>query len=61
VELRPARRFDIGMGPGEGGKVDVLGGLVGLVVDARGRPFRLPTDSDQRRRLLNRWIWDVGG
>lgn len=61
LEIRPSRRFDIGMGPGQGGKVEVMGGLVGLMVDARGRPLRLPANSDQRRRLLNRWIWDVGG
>lgn len=61
LEIRPNRRFDIGMGPGRGGKVDVLGGLVGLVVDARGRPLTLPSDPDQRRRTLNGWIWDVGG
>jgi hypothetical protein len=61
LEIRPNRRFDIGMGPGRGGKVEVLGGLVGLVVDARGRPLTLPSDPDQRRRTLNGWIWDVGG
>jgi hypothetical protein len=61
LEIRPGRRFDIGMGPGEGGKVEVLGGLLGLVVDARGRPLTLPENSDTRRRLLNRWLWDVGG
>jgi hypothetical protein len=61
LEIRPSRRFDIGMGPGEGGKVEVLGGLLGLVVDARGRPLVLPKNGDVRRRLLNRWLWDVGG
>lgn len=61
LEVRPTRRFDIGMGPGQGGKVEVLGGMVGLVVDARGRPLRLPANPEQRRRLLHRWIWDVGG
>lgn len=61
IEIRPGRRFDIGMGPGQGGKVEVLGGLVGLIVDARGRPLTLPENVDQRRRVLNRWLWDVGG
>jgi hypothetical protein len=61
LEIRPSRRFDVGMGPGQGGKVEVLGGLVGLVVDARGRPLKLPQDPDLRRRTLNGWIWDVGG
>jgi hypothetical protein len=61
LEIRPYRRFDIGMGPGQGGKVEVLGGLVGLVVDTRGRPLVLPKGADQRRRALRRWALDVGG
>ncbi|MFN2111349.1 MAG: hypothetical protein ACK2UI_16960, partial [Anaerolineae bacterium] len=61
LELRPNRRFDVGLGFGRGGKVQAIGGLVGLVVDARGRPLTLPEDPDQRRRALHGWIWDVGG
>lgn len=61
LELRPGRRFDIGLGPGRGGAVHAIGGLVGLIVDARGRPLTLPDNPDQRHRLLNRWLWDVGG
>ena len=61
LEIRLHRRFDIGMGPGQGGRVEVLGGLAGLIVDARGRPLALPKQPDQRRRLLKRWLWDVGG
>ncbi|MGC9467795.1 MAG: glutamate mutase L [Anaerolineae bacterium] len=61
LEIRPSRRFDVGMGPGQGGKVGVMGGLAGLVVDARGRPLVLPGNPDKRRRALSRWIYDVGG
>ncbi|MGC9522261.1 MAG: glutamate mutase L [Anaerolineae bacterium] len=61
LEIRPGRRFDVGIGPGQGGSVEVHGGLVGLVVDARGRPLTLPANPDRRRRSLNRWLWDVGG
>ncbi|HNT74728.1 MAG TPA: glutamate mutase L [Anaerolineae bacterium] len=61
LELRPSRRFDVGLGPGRGGAVQAIGGLVGLIVDARGRPLVLPDNVDQRHRLLNRWLWDVGG
>jgi hypothetical protein len=62
LELKPVGRFDIGLGgPGRGGKVQAIGGLVGLVVDGRGRPLRLPVDPDERRRRLHRWVWDVGG
>lgn len=61
LTLRVNRRFDIGLGPGRGGKVEVIGGLVGLVIDARGRPLILPQDPDKRRRSLRRWFWDLGG
>ncbi|MBN1874921.1 MAG: glutamate mutase L [Anaerolineae bacterium] len=61
LEIKPSRRIDIGLGVGRGGTVQATGGLVGLVVDARGRPLELPEDPDKRRTLLNRWIWDVGG
>jgi hypothetical protein len=33
----------------------------GLVVDARGRPFTLPRDVADRRSLMRKWLWDMGG
>ncbi len=32
------------------------GGVVGLILDARGRPLVLPDDDNQRRRRLLQWI-----
>jgi hypothetical protein len=62
VELRPARRFDVGLGgPGKGGKRRVSGGLAGLIIDARGRPLRLPDEPEQRQSQIRQWLWDVGG
>ncbi len=62
LHLKPARSVDVGLGgPGKGGKIQALGGLVGLVVDGRGRPLDLPADAEERHPLLRRWIWDVGG
>ena len=62
LELKPARSVDVGLGgPGKGGTIQALGGLVGLVVDGRGRPLDLPAEADERHKLLRRWIWDVGG
>lgn len=61
VSLKPSHRFDVGFGPGRGGKVQAIGGLIGLVVDARGRPLMLPADPTRRRRQLHNWLWDVGG
>ncbi|HEX6387600.1 MAG TPA: glutamate mutase L, partial [Anaerolineae bacterium] len=60
VSLQPARRFDIGFGPGQGRTVTLRGGAVGLVVDARGRPLSLPQDEATRREKVRQWLWDMG-
>lgn len=39
----------------------IFGGGFGLVVDARGRPLRLPFGQDARRQLLNRWLASLKG
>lgn len=61
LELRPLRRADIGLGPGKGADLDVPGSLLGIVIDARGRPLNLPAEPDQRRELLKKWLTTVGG
>jgi len=62
LELRPLRHFDVGLGgPGKAGQRRVSGGLVGLIIDARGRPLRLPRDPELRQRQMQKWLWDVGG
>ncbi|MGB9777285.1 MAG: glutamate mutase L [Anaerolineae bacterium] len=61
LELRPRGRIDVGLGPGRGGKRRVRGGLVGLMVDARGRPLQLPADPYTRMAQVQQWLWDVGG
>ncbi len=62
VTVKPTGRFDIGFGPGQGKKMTLTGGLVGgLVIDARGRPFTLPRDVADRRSLMRKWLWDMGG
>jgi hypothetical protein len=59
--LEPARRVDVGFGRGQGKKITIHGGTVGLVIDARGRPLELPKDQEKRQALLQRWRWDMGG
>ncbi|MDW8067713.1 MAG: glutamate mutase L [Anaerolineae bacterium] len=61
LEIRPRGRIDVGLGPGRGGKRRVRGGLVGLIVDARGRPLQLPTDPYARMAQIQQWLWDMGG
>ena len=61
LDLEPERKTDIGFGErGKGGRLKVLGGSLGVVIDARGRAIRLPEDDDLRVDELQRWIWTLG-
>jgi hypothetical protein len=58
IYLRPLHRFDVGMGgAGRGGRLRVVGGALGVIIDARGRPISLPEDPARRRELLTKWRW----
>jgi hypothetical protein len=62
LHLRPLHRFDVGMGgAGRGGSIRVTGGVLGVVIDARGRPLRLPADSGRRRELFKKWQKTLSG
>jgi uncharacterized protein (TIGR01319 family) len=56
VAVEPARGFDLGAGPGKHVERQVRGGTVGLVLDARGRPLRLPGDTAACRAAMTRWV-----
>ena len=55
LKLQPSRRFDLGTGNGNPIETEVIGGVVGLVVDTRGRPLEIPTDSELRVAQLAKW------
>ena len=55
VKLQPARKYDVGAGRGTLLETDVMGGVVGLVVDTRGRPLEISTNSTQRVSQLTKW------
>jgi hypothetical protein len=62
LQLQPLHRADIGMGgAGRGGGLRVTGGELGVIVDARGRPLRLPEDPVRRREEMKKWLWTLGG
>ena len=54
--IHPEKGFDVGNGRGKSIDVQLKGGVVGLIIDCRGRPFKLPEDHNQRRELLNKWF-----
>jgi uncharacterized protein (TIGR01319 family) len=62
LRLEPLGRTDAGIGYGRAYRVDgVQGSALGVVIDARGRPLRLPSDPAKRREWLKKWLWAVGG
>lgn len=62
LRLQPLQRTEVGLGgPGRGGSLRVVGGALGVVIDARGRPLRLPADPLRRNDLYKKWLWTLGG
>ena len=55
IELTPAKGFDFGAGSGKKITGKVQGGIVGLVLDARGRPLLIASDEAARVRQLQTW------
>lgn len=56
VEIFPFRGGDVGRGSGRRRKVVVEGGVVGIILDARGRPLVLPDDDNERKQKLIEWF-----
>jgi uncharacterized protein (TIGR01319 family) len=56
LTIEPDRAFDAGEGKGKTVQKTIRGGVVGLIVDARGRrPFELPKDATKRIERLRAW------
>ena len=58
--LQPVRGFDVGAGPGVALEREIRGGEVGIILDGRGRPLRLPADPQACRRQVRRWNRAIG-
>ncbi|MDP6602015.1 MAG: glutamate mutase L [Phycisphaerales bacterium] len=55
IIIEPSRGLNVGAGPGNRVEAEVRGGTVGLILDGRGRPLKLPDDRDACRESLNQW------
>jgi uncharacterized protein (TIGR01319 family) len=60
VKVQPAKGVNMGAGVGVAFTKDVQGGVVGLLLDGRGRPLRLPPDQQTRVMALTKWFDAVG-
>ncbi|MBN2382425.1 glutamate mutase L [bacterium] len=57
LHLEPARGLDVGSGKGKIHEGTAIGGVVGIIIDCRGRqPFEIPTDAHQRVSKLQEWM-----
>jgi len=56
IVLSPRSGFDVGAGLGKRLEDTIFGGVVGVLVDGRGRPLTLPKEDGERRRLLLKWF-----
>lgn len=59
IILHPERNFDVGNGKGKAVDTELQGGVVGIIIDCRGRPFALPEEKKKRIELLNKWFRSV--
>lgn len=62
VHLDPQRRMILNPGGKEKTRsFKMVGGVCGVVIDARGRPLNLPNDDARRRDMLKKWNLNLGG
>jgi len=57
--LDPDRGQDVGKGKGHAVETTVSGGVVGIILDGRGRPFSPPDENSLRVQKLKEWIKEL--
>lgn len=60
LELHPSPSFDLGLGRRRGATTEVEGGVVGVIIDARGRPLAFPEKRSAQQEKVQKWMWEVG-
>ncbi len=59
LRLQPSHRFDVGAGKGRAVRIQAVGGVLGVVIDARGRPLRIHPDPARRIERYQKWFWTL--
>ncbi|MFN3684171.1 MAG: glutamate mutase L [Fimbriimonadaceae bacterium] len=60
LTIEPARGFNVGAGKGKPVTAKLEGGTVGIIVDARGRPFHVDLNTPNRIQKLRSWLEAFG-
>ena len=55
IEVSPAKNFNVGAGKGKPLAKKVFGGVVGVVIDTRGKPIAIAKDKASRVAQLRQW------
>jgi hypothetical protein len=58
--ISPHRGYDVGRGSGNRIESEIMGGVAGVLLDARGRPLLIPQDEDLRKEVLMKWYSSLG-
>ncbi|WHZ29743.1 MAG: hypothetical protein OJF51_004545 [Nitrospira sp.] len=56
IKVLPIKQVNMGAGAGTAIMKEVHGGVVGLLLDGRGRPLRLPVEQPARVAALTKWF-----
>ena len=56
AHIEPGRRWDVGEGVGRPVDAELEGGVVGIVIDGRGRPVVLEPEAADRQKQIAGWI-----
>jgi uncharacterized protein (TIGR01319 family) len=59
LAMQPVKTVNLGQGAGTPVSREVQGGVVGLLLDGRGRPLQLPADEPARVAALTKWFESV--
>jgi uncharacterized protein (TIGR01319 family) len=59
AELEPLRGLDLGNGKGAKVETELSGGVVGIILDGRGRPYEPPKDDATRVEKLKEWMLEL--
>ncbi|MBS0152999.1 MAG: glutamate mutase L [Nitrospira sp.] len=60
IKILPAKGVNMGAGAGVAVTKEIHGGVVGLLLDGRGRPLKLPAEQPARVAALTKWFKAVG-
>jgi len=60
LEISPAKNFDVGAGKGRSLTAKLEGGTVGIIIDARGRPFTVDLNTPNRISKLRSYLSAFG-